>query len=145
MSVVGYEPQALAHAPEETRVGFAVYDESPQRDCLEYPQRPVTDSWKALQKVDDKRTGRGFRKTVDEARENHYRFRDWLRSRVGDPDRTIAAYRTAHVLIGPKPATPLRYRPLTGTQVAFTPNATPVWGDRGDVADAIYHLAKTQR
>ena len=145
VSVIGHESQALAHAPEGARVGFAVVDNSPQLSCVELPQRPVTDSWEALEKLDDKRVGRGFRKTVDEAREQHYRFRDWLRARVGDPDRTLDAYRTAHVLIGPRPATPLRYRRLTGTQLAFTPNSTPVWGDRGDAADAIYRLADPGR
>ncbi len=143
ISVIGHNSQALAHAPEEARVGFAVIVDSPQSDCLEPPQQPVTGSWRALHKLDNKRVGDGFRRIIDEARENHDRFRYWLEVRFGVPDRTITAYRTAHVLIGPKPNTRVGYRRLTGTQLAFTPNATPVWGDRDAAADAIFRLPET--
>ncbi len=145
VSIIGYEPQALAHAPEHARVGFAVVVGSPQGDCVETPQQPVNDTWRALQKTNDKRVGEGFRTIIDEASQNHDRFRGWLRWHVGDPHRTIDAYRTAHVLIGPKPATRLRYRPLTGTQLTYTPNAIPVWGSKNDVADIIYGFAENGR
>jgi hypothetical protein len=143
VAVIGYEPQALAHAPEDARVGFVVHDASPQRRCMVTPQRPVTKSWTAVEKAKADKTGRGFKKTVDEARRDHAKFRSWLRARIGTPDRRIVAYRTAHVLIGPRPATPLAYRSLADAQLAHTANTLLLWGDRSSVAKTIYGLAET--
>lgn len=142
IAIIGYEAQALAHAPENTRVGYVVYDDSPQGRCMTVPQRPVTDSWDAVERAKKQKHDHGFNKILKEARQDHRKFRGWLRGRVGPPDRTINAYRTAHVLVGPKPATPLRYRPLTGTALSYTGNAIPIWGDEGDAAERIYELAQ---
>jgi len=142
IAVLGYEPQALAHAPANVPVGYVVYDKSPQRGCMEIPQRPVNENWKAVQKAEKQRSESGFRKTIREARQNHYRFRNWLSTRVGHPHRTIDAYRTSHVLVGPAPSARLRYRRLRDAELGFTANAVPIWGDADDAADRIYELAE---
>lgn len=145
IAIIGYEPQALAHAPSGVRIGYTVYDKSPQRSCMEIPQRPVNGSWKAVAKAEKQRSESGFKKTIKEARQNHYRFRNWLSAHVGRPQRTIDAYRTSHVLVGPPPSARLHYRPLTDAELGFSANAVPIWGDADDAADRIYELAEGQQ
>lgn len=135
VAVIGSKPQALAHLPEGTRVGFTVYEESPQTDCMVKPQRPVNDTWVPEGKI------KGYGETIRQAKKDHWAFRDWLRNRLSEPDRTIDALRTAHVLIGPKPDQPMPYRPLTGARLTYTPNATPLWGSAKQVTDLIRQVA----
>jgi len=142
IAVLGYEPQALAHAPANVRVAYAVYDKSPQQRCMAMPQRPVNGTWKALEKAQKQRSESGFKRTINEARENRSRFWNWLSTRVGRPDRSIDAYLTSHVLVGPQPSARMQYRPLAGAEMGFTDNAVPIWGDAGDAEDRIYELAE---
>ncbi|MDJ0943065.1 MAG: hypothetical protein QNJ30_06355 [Kiloniellales bacterium] len=143
ISVIGHEAQALAHVPEGLRKAVVVFDQSPQRGCMVTPQHPVTESWKALKAMNRKHGGEGFRHNLEKADRNHRAFRNWLRPRIGAVDLSLTAYQTSHILVGPKPAAPIPYRPLSGAVIAYSPSASPVWGDEDDVADTIYDWAET--
>ncbi|TQV73276.1 hypothetical protein [Denitrobaculum tricleocarpae] len=142
VAVIAYEAQALAHAPKQARVSYIVHEDSPQSRCMTVPHRPVNENWKAVERAAKQNHDRGFNKILKDARRDHRKFRSWMLGRVGPPDRNIDAYQTAHVLIGPKPATPLRYKPLTGSALAYSANAIAIWGDESDAAAVIYDLAE---
>lgn len=145
IAIIGYEPQALAHAPEQTRVSYIVHEDSPQRRCMTAPHRPVNESWDAIERAKKQTHDRGFKKVLKEARLDHTKFRKWMRGRVGPPDRSIDAYQTAHVLVGPKPATPVRYKPLTNSALSYSANAIAIWGDESNAAAVINDLAKNEK
>lgn len=140
IAIIGYEAQALAHKPDLVLASFAVVDDSPQQHCAITPQRPVNETWRILHREREGRTS--FTRTLDEARRDHSAFRSWLASKIGYPDRTLDAYQTSHVLIGPRPDIPIPYRPLTGADIIYAPSATPIWGSASDAERLIYGLAE---
>jgi len=143
IAIIGYEAQALAHKPGRVLAAFAVVDDSPQQHCAVTPRRPVNENWRILHREREGQTN--LTRTLDEARRGHSAFRSWLATRIGYPDRTVDAYQTSHVLIGPKPENRMQYRPLTGAEVIYAPTATPVWGTDGDAERIIYGLAEARR
>ncbi len=90
--------------------------------------RPVDETWLALDKAKDRRRGDMFRKTINQSKKEHRRFRAWLRTHVDSPDTVITANSTSHVLVGPKPKKRIQQRALAGTTILHTPKIMPVWG-----------------
>ncbi len=143
VAVFARRPQALANAPEDARLAFTVRDGSQQRRCFIPPQRPVDETWRVLEKVETETeiAGTSFRYLVEKATREHAAFRSWIGKHIRPPDTAVSAYRTGHVLIGPKPARRQAYRPLEGATVLFSANAVPVWGENSDAEKAILQQA----
>ena len=143
VAVFARRPQALANAPEAARLAFTVRDGSPQRGCFIPPQRPGDETWRLLEKVETETeiAGTSFRYLVEKAGREHAAFRRWIGKHIRPPDTAVSAYRTGHVLIGPKPARRQAYRPLDGATVLFSANAVPLWGDEGEAKQAVLQQA----
>ena len=144
VAIIGNEAQALAHLLENIPVNFVVNDES-QRECGTHVYRPVNETWTMLIKLDRKHGGEGFKHTLRETKDGHEHFHDWLYWHVGSPDVVISAETTSHVLVGPKPSVRIPYHSLKDTEVLYTPNVKPIWGDESDALRAFAELVSRTR